>query len=109
MDQSLSVLTGCAAGASESFVVVPFELVKIKLQDKRSTYAGPIDVVRHIVRANGVLGLYAGMEATFWRHVWWNGGFFGSIFQVRAMMPVAEVSVVEASSLVGTRAYVFDV
>lgn len=30
MTQSLSVATGCSAGATESFVVVPFELVKIK-------------------------------------------------------------------------------
>lgn len=30
MTQSLSILTGCAAGATESVVVVPFELVKIK-------------------------------------------------------------------------------
>lgn len=30
MTQGLSILTGCAAGATESFVVVPFELVKIR-------------------------------------------------------------------------------
>jgi len=32
MTQGLSVLTGCSAGATESFVVTPFELVKIRLQ-----------------------------------------------------------------------------
>lgn len=90
MNQSLSILTGLSAGATESFVVVPFELVKIKLQDKKSTYAGPMAVVRHIVKADGLLGLYAGMESTFWRHVWWNGGFFGSIYQVRSMLPKAD-------------------
>ena len=42
-----------------------------RLQDKTlaSTYSGPIDVVRQIVRKDGILGLYAGMEATFWRYV----------------------------------------
>lgn len=30
MNQSLAILTGSSAGATESFVVVPFELVKIK-------------------------------------------------------------------------------
>ena len=30
MTQGLSIATGCSAGATESFVVVPFELVKIK-------------------------------------------------------------------------------
>ena len=89
MTRQLSIITGCSAGATESFVVVPFELVKIKcaiplritygylmlarcrLQDKSlaSTYNGPIDVVRQVVRKDGILGLYAGMEATFWRCV----------------------------------------
>ncbi|KAJ7085413.1 mitochondrial carrier domain-containing protein [Mycena belliarum] len=90
MTQQLSILTGCSAGATESFVVVPFELVKIKMQDKTSTFKGPMEVVRHIVKANGMLGLYAGMESTFWRHLWWNGGYFGVIFQVRSLLPKAE-------------------
>jgi solute carrier family 25 2-oxodicarboxylate transporter 21 len=89
MTQNISILTGCSAGATESFVVVPFELIKIKhvpsapstqsdaclpcshyrLQDKKSTYAGPMDALKHIVRKDGLLGLYAGMESTFWRWV----------------------------------------
>lgn len=114
MTQGLSVLTGCSAGATESIVVVPFELVKIRLQDKNSVYKGPMDVVGQIVKKEGLLGLYAGLEPTFWRcadpflalatstplpfpprrfarHVTWNGGYFGCIFQVRALMPKAEV------------------
>jgi len=76
MTQSLSILTGCSAGASESFVVVPFELVKIKLQDKTTTFKGPLEVVKYIIKTDGLMGMYKGMESTFWRHVWWNGGFF---------------------------------
>lgn len=89
MSQGLSVLTGCTAGATESVVVVPFELVKIRLQDKAQAhlYKGPMDVVSKIVKADGLLGLYAGMESTFWRHVFWNGGYFGCIFQVKSMLP----------------------
>ena len=30
MTQELAIITGSSAGATESFVVVPFELVKIK-------------------------------------------------------------------------------
>lgn len=56
MTQELAILTGSSAGATESFVVVPFELVKIKLQDKNSTFAGPMDVLRTIVRKDGLLG-----------------------------------------------------
>jgi len=86
MTQNLSILTGCSAGATESFVVVPFELVKIKLQDKTSTFKGPMDVLKQIIRKHGLLGLYAGMESTFWRHVYWNGGYFGCIHQVKTLL-----------------------
>merc|ERR1711939_1161536 len=90
--QGLSVLTGCSAGATESIVVVPFELVKIRLQDKNSAgkYTGPMDCVRQIIRNEGLLGMYNGLEPTFWRHVLWNGGYFGCIFQVRKLLPKAQ-------------------
>lgn len=35
------------------------------------------------------------MEPTFWRHWWWNGGYFGSIFQIKAMLPKAETKQAE--------------
>lgn len=145
MTQNLATATGCAAGATESFVVVPFELVKIKyvlnpsldpwkvvpkhecrLQDKSSTFAGPMDVVRKVVQQEGLLGQYhgsaqmraseftgavqvctpawkqpcGGMHSALFcchthshchRHFWWNGGYFGCIFQVRSLLPKAEV------------------
>jgi len=90
MTQSLSIITGCSAGATESFVVTPFELVKIRLQDKSTTFKGPNEVIKHLVKHDGILGLYNGMESTFWRHLWWNGGFFGTIFQVKTMLPKAD-------------------
>lgn len=91
MNQSLSVLTGATAGATESFVVVPFELVKIRLQDKASAgkYNGMLDVVAKTVKAEGVLAMYNGLESTLWRHILWNAGYFGCIFQVRQLLPKA--------------------
>lgn len=80
-----------------------------RLQDKASTYKGPIDVIKQVVKRDGVLGLYAGMESTFWRlvyqfirspfyysylllrHVYWNGGYFGCIHQVKAILPKPQV------------------
>lgn len=35
LNQSLSVLSGISAGITEAFVVVPFELVKIRMQDNQ--------------------------------------------------------------------------
>ncbi|KHC54594.1 solute carrier family 25 (mitochondrial 2-oxodicarboxylate transporter), member 21 [Candida albicans P75010] len=87
MNQSLAILTGATAGATESFVVVPFELIKIRLQDKTTKFNGMGEVVKDIVQKNGVLGLYKGLESTLWRHIWWNAGYFGCIHQVRSLMP----------------------
>ncbi|CAH0052916.1 unnamed protein product [Clonostachys solani] len=92
MTQGLSVLTGASAGATESFVVVPFELVKIRLQDKASAgkYNGALDVVAKTIKSDGLLGLYQGLESTLWRHILWNAGYFGCIFQVRSLLPKAD-------------------
>lgn len=92
MNQSLSVLTGATAGATEAFVVVPFELIKIRLQDRASAgkYTGMIDAVVKTVKAEGPLALYNGLESTMWRHILWNAGYFGCIFQVRELLPKAD-------------------
>lgn len=87
MNQQLAILTGATAGATESFVVVPFELIKIRLQDKTSQFKGMGDVIKHIVRTDGIFGLYKGLESTLWRHIYWNAGYFGCIYQVRQLMP----------------------
>lgn len=31
------------------------------------------------------------MESTFWRHWWWNGGYFGAIYGVKGLLPKATV------------------
>ncbi|PVH83149.1 mitochondrial inner membrane transporter, exports 2-oxoadipate and 2-oxoglutarate from the mitochond [Cadophora sp. DSE1049] len=90
MNQSLSVLTGATAGATEALVVVPFELVKIRLQDRTSQYKGMMDVVIKTVKTEGPLALYNGLESTMWRHILWNAGYFGCIFQVRELLPKTE-------------------
>lgn len=91
MNQQISILTGATAGATESFVVVPFELVKIRLQDRASAgkYNGMIDVVTKTIKAEGILAMYNGLESTMWRHVLWNAGYFGIIFQVKSLLPKA--------------------
>ncbi|KAG0289021.1 hypothetical protein BGZ96_007314 [Linnemannia gamsii] len=90
--QGLSILTGVSAGITEAFLVVPFELVKIRLQDKANAgkYKGSMDALTKIVRAEGALALFNGLEATLWRHASWNGGYFGCIQGVKSVIPEAE-------------------
>lgn len=50
-----------------------------------------MDALTKIVRAEGALALYNGLEATLWRHASWNGGYFGCIQGVKSIIPEAEV------------------
>jgi len=87
MNQSMSILTGATAGATEGLVVTSAELLKIRLQDKSlaAKYKGPIDVIVKVIREEGPLALFNGLEATVWRHITWNAAYFGSIFQLRSL------------------------
>ncbi|KAI8869485.1 mitochondrial 2-oxoglutarate/2-oxoadipate transporter-like protein [Ramicandelaber brevisporus] len=97
MTQGLSILTGVSAGVTEAFVVTPFELVKIRLQDKANAalYSGTSDALRKILKNEGPLAFYNGLEATIWRHGLWNGGYFGFIHAVRSKLPKAETKTQE--------------
>ncbi|KAI8992666.1 mitochondrial carrier domain-containing protein [Pilobolus umbonatus] len=87
--QSLSVLTGVSAGITEAFIIVPFELVKVRMQDRANIgkYNGTADTFRKIIAAEGSLALFNGLEATMWRHAVWNGAYFGLIFKVKELLP----------------------
>ncbi|CAG8538070.1 16062_t:CDS:10, partial [Racocetra persica] len=80
MSQQLSIASGICAGSTEALAIVPFELVKIRLQDKESAgkYSGTFDALTKIIKRE---------ESTIWRHATWNGGYFGVIFNVRGMLP----------------------
>ncbi|EER39883.1 mitochondrial 2-oxodicarboxylate carrier 1 [Histoplasma capsulatum H143] len=49
-----------------------------------------LDVVSKIVKQEGPLALYNGLESTLWRHILWNAGYFGCIFQIRSQLPQPE-------------------
>ncbi|KAI9319130.1 mitochondrial carrier domain-containing protein [Dichotomocladium elegans] len=92
VNQPLAIATGVSAGVTEALIIVPFELVKIRMQDKAnaSKYNGTLDALRKILKQEGPLALYNGLEATVWRHAAWNGGYFGVIFGVKELMPKAK-------------------
>ncbi|TPX30313.1 hypothetical protein SmJEL517_g06102 [Synchytrium microbalum] len=90
--QAMAIATGISAGCTEAMVVVSFDLVKIRLQDKNNAgkYKNTTDAVAKIFAEEGFLGFWKGLEATLWRHALWNGGYFGSINYVRGLLPKAE-------------------
>ncbi|KAG2385802.1 hypothetical protein C9374_002951 [Naegleria lovaniensis] len=89
LSQVGAALSGSCAGITEAFVVVPFELVKIRLQAKENLglYKNTQDAITKILKQEGVLTLYTGLEATIWRNATWNGGYFGLIHAVKSRMP----------------------
>ncbi|KAF2077451.1 hypothetical protein CYY_001224 [Polysphondylium violaceum] len=87
--QGQAISSGVCAGITEAFVVVPFELVKIRLQAKENAgkYKNTMDCVSKIAKAEGLMGFYKGLESTLWRHAFWNGGYFGLIHTIKAALP----------------------
>lgn len=80
---------GSCAGMTEAVVVVPFELVKIRMQDRSnaSRYANTGDAVVKIFRNEGPLAFYKGFESTLWRNAVWNATYFGMIHYINTSSP----------------------
>lgn len=103
---SQQFICGSGAGVAVSFLACPTELIKCRLQAQSSLvtaeanpisfaaagvtggsvataskavrYNGPLDVVRHVLRAEGgVLGLFTGLTPTLMREVPGNAVMFG--------------------------------
>jgi solute carrier family 25 2-oxodicarboxylate transporter 21 len=80
---------GSLAGASEAFLVTPFDLVKVRLQDRSSPvlYSGTFDCLRKVISQEGVWTMFHGLEATIWRHATWSGWYFMTINSFRTAFP----------------------
>ncbi|KAI1297013.1 hypothetical protein EDD11_007268 [Mortierella claussenii] len=80
---------GSMAGATEAFLVTPFDLVKVRLQDPSSlgVYNGTLDCMRKILGQEGIMTFYHGIETTIWRHATWSGVYFMAIHIFRTAFP----------------------
>lgn len=94
LNQWQSIVTGMMSGMTEACVVVSFELVKVRMQDAASAgrYSGTMDCVLKILKEEGPLAFFRGLEATLWRHAAWNGGYFGVIHGVKEQLKTLHVS-----------------
>lgn len=90
--QLSSALAGVSAGVTEAVVIVPFELIKIRMQNPayKGLYTSTMNCLQRVVSEEGVAALTVGMEATLWRHAAWNGMYFGSIHAIKARLPAAK-------------------
>ncbi|GJJ78394.1 solute carrier family 25 (mitochondrial 2-oxodicarboxylate transporter), member 21 [Entomortierella parvispora] len=80
---------GSIAGATEAFLVTPFDLLKVRLQNRNSQiyYSGTFDCLRKTISQEGIWTLFHGLEATIWRHATWSGWYFMTINSFRTAFP----------------------
>lgn len=82
-------IAGALAGCTESLVSCPFEVVKIRMQstESRQMYRNTPACAAHLVRHEGIIGLYRGLEALLWRNGIWNSCYFGVAASIRHYWP----------------------
>ncbi|XP_045480666.1 mitochondrial 2-oxodicarboxylate carrier-like [Harmonia axyridis] len=83
-------LAGACAGATESFLVTPFEVVKIHLQANRAKMKevpSPFTVAKEIYHKNGIgrNGLFKGLSATIMRGSVFNIVYFALYHSIKDM------------------------
>eukprot|EP01113_Clastostelium_recurvatum_P026632 TRINITY_DN3196_c0_g1_i2.p1 TRINITY_DN3196_c0_g1~~TRINITY_DN3196_c0_g1_i2.p1 ORF type:complete len:291 (-),score=58.12 TRINITY_DN3196_c0_g1_i2:107-979(-) len=82
---------GSLAGMSEALINCPFEVVKVRMQAKENLalYRSTTDAAIGLLKKEGPLALYQGLESQLWRNGVWNGAYFGIIPIVKQAIPVA--------------------
>lgn len=85
---ALAAAAGSMAGASETLIHTPVEVVKIRMQaGGHAADQGPLTIARDVFRRSGLRGLYSGLEAYALRQALWNGCFFGIIGLGKQTLP----------------------
>ncbi|CAN0364230.1 unnamed protein product [Ascophyllum nodosum] len=82
---------GSLAGMTECAVNTPFEVVKVRMQAKENLgrYNSVVQCATDLVRNEGPLALYTGLESQLWRNAAWNGTYFGMIGWIKgSLLPI---------------------
>jgi solute carrier family 25 2-oxodicarboxylate transporter 21 len=82
-DERKMFLAGLGAGLTEGFVNCPFELVKVRMQQKGSVYKSTAEAARSIVANEGITGLYRGLAPQLLRNSNWDALYFMLIFTLK--------------------------
>jgi len=76
-----AIISGALAGISEALVNCPFEVVKVRMQAKENLarFKNTRECMAALLREEGPLALYAGLEPQMLRNGLWNGAYFGTV------------------------------
>jgi solute carrier family 25 (mitochondrial carnitine/acylcarnitine transporter), member 20/29 len=76
-------LAGVSTGALQTLILSPVELVKIRLQLEAASGHGPVEMVREILRREGLRGVYRGLAVTALRDAPAHGVYFWTYERAR--------------------------
>ncbi|XP_017075176.1 mitochondrial 2-oxodicarboxylate carrier [Drosophila eugracilis] len=90
-------MAGSLAASLESFLLNPFEVVKITQQANREKSLATLSVVKDIIKHDGygIEGLYRGITALVARNAIFHFGFFGSYNALKDWVPNSQDSTSE--------------
>ncbi|KAH8352317.1 hypothetical protein KR084_003396, partial [Drosophila pseudotakahashii] len=85
-------MAGSLAGTLESFIVNPFEVVKVTQQAHREKHLETLSVVKYIIEHEGfgIGGLYRGITALVARNAVFHFGFFGLYNAIKDWVPISQ-------------------
>jgi len=72
-------LTGCLAGCMSTSIIQPVDMIKVRLQlgAAEGGSTNPIVVAKNLIKADGIKGMYKGIDAAFTRQVFYTGTRLG--------------------------------
>lgn len=78
---AVGFISGAFSGLPEAIVTTPFQVVKIRMQNKELTalYQNDLDCFVKVLRAEGPMAFTTGFSPTFARNIVWNSVYFGTI------------------------------
>jgi len=85
------VAAGALAGMTEALANCPFEVVKVRMQARENLgeYKSTGNALISILRKEGPIALYNGLEPQLWRNAIWNGAYFSIINSVVNAIPAS--------------------
>ena len=117
------IVAGCMAGAAQTVIICPVELIKTRLQVQgkgvlhkyASNFQSPLAFVAKIVRDEGVFGLYRGMKITILRDAPAFGLYFGVYFTLikyltpegKSASDVGPLQIMLAGGITGMASWVY--
>jgi len=91
-DFKVAFTAGFLSGFTESLVVTPFQVVKVRMQAKEylGFYHNSYDCMWQLLRTEGLPSLMIGLGPSFWRNCTWNSVYFSLLFlQTKSLFPSA--------------------